>query len=252
MIKAKYTVVLKTLMDDPEVKNELERAMGTYPLYKPLHKELYGYIPTRQELNSKILNYYKYREIGFETIGRFLDELEISLIEIMPHYNQLYKSVDVMNDIDNIFGNVDILESYEEESKGSSKGVSESKSNIKSSSETTSEMHSNNKDVDSTMPQDSLNIGAADMDNITHADKVTWNKNDSTSSGTNTDNSDSTSEGLSTNESSGTISHTLHRKGNHGVNTYAHDMLEFRDLFVNIEQQIINDPRIRELFMQIY
>ena len=53
-------------------------------------------------------------------------------------------------------------------------------------------------------------------------------------------------------ESSGTVKHTMNKKGNQGVNTYAHDLLEFRELFINIEQQIIKDERISELFMRVY
>ena len=92
MIYAKYTIVLKTLLDDPETKALIDKAMSTYPLYEKRSEEKYipSYIPTREQLNKKILDYYKYREIGFETVGRFLTELEVALNEIMPYYNQLY------------------------------------------------------------------------------------------------------------------------------------------------------------------
>ena len=33
MIHAKYTVVLKTLLDSPVVNPEIEKALSTYPLY---------------------------------------------------------------------------------------------------------------------------------------------------------------------------------------------------------------------------
>ena len=110
MILAKYTVELKTLMENEEARKMLNKAMSTYPLYSKKSKEEFApsYIPTREELNSKILNFYKYREIAFETPGRFLDELEVALIEIMPYYNQLFFSADqdyniiynVLNDIE--------------------------------------------------------------------------------------------------------------------------------------------------------
>ena len=53
-------------------------------------------------------------------------------------------------------------------------------------------------------------------------------------------------------QTEGTHTHVMTKKGNQGVNTYAHDMLEFRQLFQNIVQMIIHDSRIAELFMLVY
>lgn len=249
---AKYTVVLKTLLDDENVKPLIDKAMSSYPLYEGTTPTTYYMIPKRDELNKKILNYYKYREIGFETIGRFLDELEISLNEIMPYYNQLYKSIDILNSVEDPFGNVDIVETFEEETSGKSRGLSESNSNIESSSNTSTQMKDNSKSVKSTTPQDMTSIPAKDIDTVTYADDVNWNENSSNSSGNTNDSSNSSSNGESSSESEGLTKHTLTKKGNQGVNTYAHDLNELRELFINIEQQIINDNRIKELFMMIY
>ena len=70
---AKYTVVLNRLLADPATKERIDQALSTYPLYEKKSKQEYipAYIPTREELNAKILRHYKYREIGFETVGRF-------------------------------------------------------------------------------------------------------------------------------------------------------------------------------------
>lgn len=256
MLSAKYTVVLKTLLDDENVKPLIDKAMSTYPTYTPKHEVLYSYIPTREELNKKILSYYKYREIGFETIGRFLDELETSLCEIMPYYNQLYKSVDIMNNIDDIFGNVDIVETFEQHSEGRGSGSSEGSSNSSASSEseTNSNTNSYNKNVNSDTPQGNISTSNTGIDSVTHASNISWNHdtaNDSaTNTGSNTSSGTSTSSSNSENEED--LTHTLTKKGNQGVNTYAHDMLEFRELFMNIEQRIIHDDRIAELFMLVY
>ena len=45
MIKAKYTVVLKTLLDEPTTKAEIYEALSHYPLYEPQKK--YDIIPNR-------------------------------------------------------------------------------------------------------------------------------------------------------------------------------------------------------------
>lgn len=253
---ARYSVRLKSLLDNPETKVLIEKALANYRIYTPIHKELYGYIPTRKELNNKILNYYKYYEIGFETIGRFIEELEITMNEIMPYYNQMFKSVDVMNNIDDIFGNVDMVESYEETTTGSVSGESNgtSKGQATSTSETKSNIDNYNKNVETNTPQGNISKLNTEIDEVSYADKITWNHTSSIDSVNSTGNDTTSSESTNTSssESLGTTKHTSTRKGNQGVNTYAHDMLEFRELFTNIEQEIIHDSRLRELFMLVY
>lgn len=260
MIYAEKTVVLKTLLEDANVRPLIDKAMSTYPMYVPQNPTTYSIIPTREELNKKILDHYKYREIGLPTIGMFIDELEISLNEIMPYYYQLFKSEDIMNGISDPFGNVDIKETFEQETSGNSTGSSsgETKNNTETSatSNTNTEMETNSKHVNSKTPQGQLNISSSEIDSVNYADEVNWNAENSNSNGSTSDSgtadSTTTSTGESTTETSGTTKHTLTKVGNQGVNTYAHDMKELREIFMNIVQQIINDKRIAELFMLVY
>lgn len=251
---AKYTEVLHDLLKDMEFNNELKKAMSTYPMYKPLHKQLYSYIPTREELNKKIVDHYRFYEIGSETPGRFLYNLETTLNEIMPHYNQLYKSIDIMNNVDDIFGNLDVVESYEEESSGNtaSTGETVTDSSVNSKNNTTNESTTNGRSANSKTPQSQLS--AKTLENITAASEMGWNEDSSNyESNTNDESTSNTkNESLSDVKSNSTTKHTLHRKGNQGVNTYAHDMLEFRELFLNVEQQIINDPELAKCFMLVW
>ena len=74
IIPARYTEVLDNLLRNEDANNAIVQAMSTYPLYQtdPNKVKQYGTsyrIPTREELNTKILNYYRYREIGQETFG---------------------------------------------------------------------------------------------------------------------------------------------------------------------------------------
>ena len=268
MIYAKYTIVLKTLLDDPQSKELIDKAMSTYPLYTPENAEKFSKVMTRSEINSMILNHFKYREIGFETFGRFLDELEISLNEIMPYYNQLLCSQDIINGLEDIFGNLDVTEEFDQETSGSSntssseevEGSGSSTASGSDSSTSTTSMNGNVKNVKSETPQSQISITANNIDNVTYADQVDWNKNESTSNGSTSGNTSSESSTTNNQSTTGSMTgsseqvtkHTLHRKGNQGVNTYAHDMLEFRQLFVNVVQDIIKDPRIQELFMLVY
>lgn len=57
--------------------------LQNYPIFSESH---------RQELNQKIVNHFRYREIGYETITQFIFVLNRKMFEIMPFYNQLYES----------------------------------------------------------------------------------------------------------------------------------------------------------------
>lgn len=252
MISARYTEVLYNLLNNEQTKALIDEKMSTYPLYVSTSKQEYeipNIIPTREELNKKILDYYKYREIGFETVGRFLDELEISLNEIMPYYNQLFFSAD--QDY-NIIYNVDYKRTIDRNLQGDTTSTStgETTSNSSDSNTTNSDIY--DKNVESDTPQSQLGITNKQIDTVDYANKAAWNKttNSGTSTGSATTTADSTASGTGSNtESESTLETT---KGNFGV-VSAQDLIKkYRELIVNIEQMIINDPRITELFMLIY
>lgn len=283
---ARYTVVLRDIMTNDFSKDALAAALSNYPLYS--NPKSYDLIPTREQLNTKLLNHYKYREIGFETVGRFLDELDITMCEIMPRYNELFKTIVTMAELPSPFDNVDIVETYEEqrthssESSGSSTNSQtgsgtqngESTSDVNGSSsesgENTANQTANGKHIESDTPQDSLSIGSDGINDVDYASKAQWNEDKLNSesssevSRTNTEKvtgttknttastNEETGSSTATNASSDTVSHTVTKKGNQGVNTYAHDMNEFRTSIIDVVEQIINDDRIAELFMMVY
>lgn len=258
MIHAKYTEVLKNLLDNPEAKAAIDRALSFYPLYKPEKK--YDLVPDREEINARLLNHYKYREIGFETIGRFLDELQITMGEIMPRYNELLKTVVTMAELPSPFDNVDVTETFEEERKNTSTTDTthdtETASTAKDTTTTTNTVASDSKQVQSQTPQNQISIPAKNIDSVTYADQVNWGKDNSSSNGSSNSEGETTaiSEETSKAETTGseTTKHTYTKKGNQGVNTYAHDMLEFRTQIIDVVDQIVNDPRINELFMLVW
>lgn len=274
MIKAKYTVVLKTLLDDETTKAEIEKALSTYPLYNP--EKLYDLIPKRSELNQKVLNHYKYREIGFETPGRFIDELGIVMNEIMPRYNELFKTVEIMAELPSPFDNVDVTETYSETRTGEASSNSKTDTDTTSSNEsisntsandssnTTSNVNSNSKSVKSDTPQSELSTPAENIDNVSYANEVSWNKNTSNDSAetrgeseaetnTSSESSSKTTGNIESDSSSTeTVEHTFKKIGNQGVNTYAHDMNEFRTSIIDVVDKIINDSRLAELFIGVF
>jgi hypothetical protein len=255
IIPARYTEVLVNLLNNAEAKAKIDKAMSTYPLYKKQSKEEYipSYIPTREELNNAILNYYKYREIGFETFGRFLEELETALKEIMPYYNQLYFSTD--QDYDLLF-NVDYTRDITRARQDVSNGTqtNETTSTATDQTTTTSSVNNYSKNVNSQTPQGSLNITAQGIDNVTYADNVSWNHNTSNDTATSNGTANTTASGSSENNDTHNEDETTSErvKGNYGQMSYQTLLGQYRDLIMNVTQQIINDERISELFMLIY
>ena len=274
-----YTVTLKYLLEDKEARAAIDKALSTYPLYEKKSKEEYipSYIPTREELNEKILNHYKYREIGFDTVGRFIDELEIAMKEIMPKYNLLFHSAD--QDY-NLLYNADYKRTIKNLKKGQSTSVAKTSEDVKTdltnqgvtdttandNSSTSSTIKTNNKDVQSNTPQGQLNIGAKGIDTVTYADSAKWANGENEESGSTTSSSSSKAESSSSGSNitkgttdvnaSGTNTeeedHIEELKGNYGMVTFQLLIEKYRDLIINVEQQIINDERIQELFMAIW
>lgn len=268
---AKYTEYLGDLIKNEVVAPLIDKALSTYPMYVSTSDNEFipRFIPTREELNKKLLNAYKYREIGFETVGRFLDELEIAMCEIMPYYNQLMFSAD--QDYNIIF-NVDYRREIDRQlGKETSNNVSGSDSvtsNGTSSTETevnatqSNSQTLNSKGVQSDTPQNQLHIGSKNIDTVDYASNAEW-KEDATS-GTSTTNTESTGNSTTTQtsngsheaEASGSESEDektiITTKGNYGQVSAQSLIATYREIIVNIEQQIINDNRIKELFMQVY
>lgn len=173
---------------------------------------------------QKVIDHFYFRQIGQETTGRFKHMFKTRVREIMPYYVQLYKTEQIMAEIEDPFGNVDITETYEEEA--TQRSTAENTASV-ASDETHTRKYSNT-------PQNRIE----NLDQfMTEAEQ---NAGDSTSS----------TAGTSTGEGESTVKHTLHRKGNHGVNTYAHDMIEYRQTLLNIDMMIIKD--LNCLFLGIY
>ena len=75
---SKYTTELRYL-----IENNFDIGLKDYPIFDENYREV---------LNTKIINHYFFREIGMETAELFKRYLNTTMNEIMPYYNQLYKS----------------------------------------------------------------------------------------------------------------------------------------------------------------
>lgn len=216
----------------------------------------------RNVLETKILKHYYTREISEETIGLWKLRLNTKLNEIMPYYNQLYKSellefnpfydVDLTRDhnVQNNNNKNDVLESTGDNvitSKGTASNDSTSKSN------TTSNFEEDNtqRTLFSDTPQGSL----SNVDNetyLTNATKVLANKtnesnvDDVTDSTNKTESENVNSEKLKTNtKESSTMKNTEdyleHVKGKQGTLSFSKMLVEFRETFLNIDNMILEE-----------
>lgn len=178
---------------------------------------------------QKVIDHYYLRQIGSETVGRFLHQFRTRIREIMPRYLEMYKTVELMNNLDNPFDNVDIVETFEQENEGSSTGTS--KEFI------TQDGENNNEHRFSDTPQNS--VGNIYYTHLTEASTDETNAS-----------SHSTTDVDSSSTSSGKTTHTLTRKGNQGINTYAHDIIEYRKSIIDVDMMIIED--LNDLFLLVY
>lgn len=210
---AKYTVTIKTLMD-----NKFDFGLKNYPIFDEAYRET---------LNNNILMHYYENEIGFETAGLFKVYLNQKMFEIMPYYNELYKVQKKMllNDITN---NVNLTETFKRDTS----------TNTSSKSASSSSGISKSKNVEQATPQGSLK--EENIDNYSYASNITMDKNDTSNSVNDS----------ATGKSSGNENYIKTIIGNNG-GKYNVDILEqLKNNLMNIDLMIINE--LNELFMQIY
>ena len=175
-----------------------------------------------------VIDHYRFRQIGQETAGRWLHYFRTRIREIMPYYIQLYKSQALMDAIEDPFGNVDVTETYTMTTTG------EHNSEVTVDNTETRTGDSTRKFSDT--PQGTI----LNLDTYLTEATVENAADETTTSG---------STGSTGNESTQTT-YTSTKRGNQGVNTYAHDMKELRETFLNIDMMIINE--LKDLFIMVY
>lgn len=190
-----------------KVTVELRELVAGYPIWDFDYPTFYTG-EEKKDFEQKIIDHYYFRQIGQETAARWHHYFKARIREIMPYYVQLYRTIKIMDAIEDPFGNVDVTETFEQQTTGS---ASSSADNTEKFSDT---------------PQGTI-------DNLeTHLTNATK------------------TNGSAESESNETVTHTYHKKGNQGVNTYAHDMKEYREILLNIDKLIIDD--LADLFLMIY
>lgn len=228
------------LQPDEENWPEIYRFVGLedYPIYEESH---------RQVLNDKIIRHYWMREIGFETMSLFRWNMRAKMHEIMPYYNELYKTVGLI---------VDPLStrnmSYEEQwtRDESERTSSENTSTSSVDGQTSSQSHSttDGRTVFQDTPMNGLDTGA--IENMDYASEVTFDDTtvDADSSGTSSSKTDSSGSGTGTRDGDFTGT-KAHRE--HGYDRpQAEVILTFRKAILNIDLEIVE--AVSDMFMLLW
>lgn len=232
----------------------------------PIYDESY-----RNVLCTKILKHYYTREIGAETVGLWKLWLDTRLNEIMPYYNQLYKSAVIefnpMYDIDlttrhtkDNGGTTDVTgTTTANEQRNITRNKTESVDG--DNKQTTQNNESGaNRDLYSETPQGALD-NIENETYLTNARKITnENTNTGESNGEYSENrsGDETIEdgvqrdGTSTGKTiaSSTEEYLQTITGKSGGASYSKRLQEFRATFINIDAMIIGE--LKDLFMNLW
>lgn len=239
---SKYTTMLRfpieRRLDDlglPHAEGSWPRAYGViglddYPIYDEAHRDV---------LNGKIIRRYYMREIGFETVGQFAWNMRRRMHEIMPYYNELFRSETLVTDP---MLSVDI-ESAERWERG--EATSRSRSDARST-DTSSASHgtSDGRNVFQDTPMNGLDTGAIGA--MDYATNVTLDHGETEggSSGRN-ETSGSSTDGY-TGDFDGTRAHTRRGRGT----SQSELLLTYRKTLLNIDLEIVDS--LSTLFMGLW
>ena len=218
---SKYTTQLRWVIEQAEndAHGTYEAGVYTEASYKKIGLSTYPIFDEtyRTQLNNKIIDHFYFREIGMETVANFAWFLRRKMNEIMPYYNQLYESVDLVtepvNEID-----VTYLEHID------------AKSNNTANSTTTTD----DSNVYSDTPMDFIEDGLDAIKRGEYASNANYDQGESNTDST--ANTNSEQDRLRTEKG--------HRQSQSDL------LLKYRETFINIDLMIIEE--LETLFMGVW
>lgn len=202
---------------------ELREILRSKDIFKPINYNLYenSYKPIFEE---KFIKRFYFREIGVETIQRFIINLETTLNEIMPYYEHLYQTTTYKYDP---ILNYDVTETITREIVG--------------------ELESNNRAEQST----NQNEGIRNYDTpiIKVKDENNYKKSPSFITDTQSNNTLNGSSNRRENNKTNEVN-KRNTKGNIGTMTTQDLIKKEREIIINIDKMILDDLEV--LFMQVF
>lgn len=213
---------------------------------------------------QKVIDHFYFRQIGMETPARWLHYFRTRIREIMPYYIQLYKSVELMESVEDPFEAYNLTEEFTRthSNQGNTTGTTkdETSSTATGSNERTlTGSHDRDGNSDSVRKHSDTPQGSIDnlddyltdgtVENVTTGETVTDSETVSEDSETST-NIDGRTSTSATSTGSGEESYRLTRRGNIGVQPLGKEVQALREAFINIDMMIIHE--LNDLFLMVY
>ena len=241
---ANYTLEIRQMIDNPLI------GLFTfdYDFYSDNPKD-------KEEFEKLFIQWYYFREIGFETPERFKVKLQAKLNVIMPYYRQLALTEwDKVRTVEQMMTSKNLKETstHEQTINGNNESsVTGESSQTGTSTTSQQQLSTNTQNAKGSSLSDGVSKSSLDEGYLTSVTSINDSGNQNISG-----NSSDTSEITSSQNSSGTNnqflseSTTFTSQGDVGIQTPAYAITEWRKVLININQQIIDE--CRDLFMSIY
>lgn len=234
-----------------QIQEIIQKAIpGVFNFNFPIFDENY-----RNVLETKILTHFYTREIAFETVGMWQLKLYTKLNEIMPYYNQLYKSE--LYEYNPLY-DVDLKRVHNVKANGTENKTGTEQRNTNNTEHTMTDGTSKNtntvtgKQFMSDTPQGAL----TDIEAGRYMTQANINNDSIVNDGTmgstsdhdfNSDATGNTSENRAFNNTEDYLESV---QGKQGSGSYSDMILRFRETFLNIDMLIIDE--LEELFFQLW
>lgn len=253
MILANYTTEIKTICENYSGYNHFAGGASVNDIIEKSRTKIFDFnFPIfdenyRSVLETKILKHFYTREIGLETVSLWKLKLETKLNEIMPYYNQLYKSTLLEF---NPFYDVDITRKHNVRSDGTRNETNENKNQKQNQS--TNKTNSNGNSTDWTLYSDTPQGAVTGIENETYLTNATKETNQNANE-VNTISNDSSIDSYNgkTDSVIKNVEDYLETvKGKQGTQDYSTLLLKYRETFLNIDMQVIEE--LNDLFFNLW
>lgn len=235
--KSEYTVTLGELVAlGYDTDDKLHLSAEYYPIFDETH---------RAELNEKIVRHYALREIGQETAQQFVFYFGMTMAEIMPYFNERYRSAaleyDPLTTMDTTTDSA-----TGSESQSSSKATSSQDSTTTSTSTTSNQSATTSKSYDSDVPATGVVGDFARY--ASHANEATADTNGTSESSQDSSGHVTASSATDYSHGSTTGKGTSHTTGR--TTSGAALVQAYRQAIINVDMEIIQS--LEPCFMQLW
>ena len=209
----------------------------------------------KEEFEKLFVQWYYFREIGFETPEHFKLKLQAKLNMIMPYYRQLALTEwDKVRTVEQMMTSKNLKETstHEQSITGNNESSSNGQSNQSGKgSSTQHQSTSSTQNGKSSNLSDGVSQASLQDGYLTSTSSVD-DKGNQTLSGSTSDNTEvkSSQNTSGTNNQVLTESTTFTSEGDIGIQTPAYAITEWRKVLININQMIIEE--CNDLFMKLY